>query len=365
MRRGENIYKRKDGRWEGRYKKGKKANGKTKYGSVYGRTLSEVRSKLYPLKSKYQEIRGKYGESSMSLEWWGTSWLTEMKQEVKESTYANYQYKLTHYVFPVIGTYALNELTPEIGAILLTHLQKKQLSASTIRVIFRILNQCLNQAKSKEYVTENSFTEIKLPKAGKEKARALTREEQRRLEKTANTEKANAGFPVLLALHSGLRIGEIAALQWEDIDFQTNLIRVRHTLQRVKRDHQTELILTSSKTDSSVRTIPLSDTMRILLWEHKKQAISKFVFSTNGHAIEPRLLTYHFHKIRKKVGLEQIHFHQLRHTFATRCIETQGDIASVSAILGHRSTQMTLDTYTDALIEQRVRVVKQMEKAIA
>lgn len=78
--------------------------------------------------------------------------------------------------------------------------------------------------------------------------------------------------------------------------------------------------------------------------------------------MEPRLLTYYFHQLRKKAGVQDIHFHQLRHTFATRCLEAQGDILSVSAILGHTSTQLTLDTYADSMIEQRMQVIVQLEK---
>lgn len=88
------------------------------------------------------------------------------------------------------------------------------------------------------------------------------------------------------------------------------------------------------------------------------------MFSTNGQPCEPRLLTYHFHKIRLKADLSQIHFHQLRHTFATRCLESKGDISSVSALLGHASTQMTLDTYVNALLEQRYQVIARMEQWI-
>lgn len=172
----------------------------------------------------------------------------------------------------------------------------------------------------------------------------------------------------MLALYSGLRIGEIAALKWADIDFETNLMYVQHTYQRIPSLHstkKTQLILADSKTEASVRVIPIGKTLKRLLLQHRKQSKGSFVFSTNGQPCEPRLLTYHFHRIRLKAGLIQIHFHQLRHTFATRCLEARKDISSVSALLGHASTQMTLDTYVDAMLDQRYRVIKELDRMIS
>ncbi|WP_367377400.1 tyrosine-type recombinase/integrase [Enterococcus gilvus] len=369
MRKGENIYYRKDGRWEGRYIKGKKADGKTKYGSVYGKTFQEVRRKLYPLKAKYQEIRETQGETSMSFHEWGIRWLNEVKAEIKQSTYANYEYKLEHYVFYEIGEYSLNELDESVAQLLVQRLNRRKLKSSTIQAIFRIINQTMNQAIRQKRITDNPFLAIRFPKMPKKKKQALTKIEQKRLEKTALAEKKGRGIPILLALHAGLRIGEISALKWEDVDFETNQIHVNSTYQRVidstNREEKTTLIYTRSKTESSVRTIPISQTLRKTLLQYKKRATGAFICSRKDEPSEPRLLTYHFHRLREKAGLATIHFHQLRHTFATRCVESNGDIVSISALMGHSSSKMTLDTYADAMMEQRVQVVHQMEKAIS
>ena len=367
MRRGENIYWRKDKRWEGRYPKGKKANGKTKYGSVYGKTLKEVREKLYPLKVKYQMIQKDQGESVISLREWGYQWLMEVKPTVKQSTYANYEHKLIHYVLSEIGDYSLNELDEQAAKELLESLQLKKLKPSTIQVIFRITTQCITAAIRKKMIKENPFKLIQLPKVVKKRNQALTRQEQKRLERVAASEKNGKGLPVLLALYAGLRIGEIAALTWKDIDFENNLIHVHSTFQRVFgliEGKKTELIYTSSKTASSIRSIPMSQVLKQVLMRQRKQSQGEFVVAKKEQPLEPRLLTYHFHRMRKKARLGSIHFHQLRHTFATRCLESKGDIMSVSALMGHGSTQMTLDTYASSLMEQQFQVVAQMEKAI-
>ncbi|MGG5316066.1 hypothetical protein IGI49_000760 [Enterococcus sp. AZ071] len=368
MRRGENIYRRKDKRWEGRYPIGKKSNGKTKYGSVYGKTLQAVRKKLYPLKLKYQLIQEIQGNSAISLQEWGDIWLNETSVAIKQSTYANYKHKLNHYVLSVIGQYRLNELNENISEELLQSLQERELKASTIHSIFRIVNQCVNFAVHKKLIKENPFKSIKLPKVIKEKNQALTLQEQHQLEKAALCEKNGNGLPVFLALHAGLRIGEIAALSWKDIDFQYNLIHIKTTYQRtlnVREGSKTILIYTDSKTHSATRTIPMSERLKRILIQQKIESSSTFVVSNKQKPVEPRLLTYRFHAIRRKAGLDKIHFHQLRHTFATRCLESNGDVVSVSALMGHSSTQMTLDTYAGSLMKQRIQVIAQMEKAIS
>lgn len=366
MRKGENIYLRKDGRWEGRFPKGRKIDGRIKYGYVYGKSYSEVKQKLYPLRIHYQSLQQIYGSSAVTFEEWSTEWLNEIQDDVKPSTFSSYCYKLKKYILPVIENISLNELSLETGKVLLSTLQKK-LSRSTVQVIFRVLNKCLNHAKKSKKITINPLSELKIPKGKKSKVRALTLVEQKKVMNVAEKEKKGYGIPAILALHSGMRIGEIAALQWSDIDFTTNLIYVKHTYQRIpltQTAKKTQLLLAESKTEASVRVIPISKALRKLLLKQRKRSKGSFVFSTNGQPCEPRLLTYHFHRIREKAELTEIHFHQLRHTFATRCLEANKDISSVSALLGHSSTQMTLDTYVDAMLDKRYQVIDEMNNLI-
>lgn len=366
MRKGENIYLRKDGRWEGRYPKGRKLNGRIKYGYIYGKSYTEVKQKLYPMKIYYHSLQQVHGVSAETFEDWTTEWLADVQNDVKPSTFASYYYKVTKYILPFIKDIPLNELSIENGKHLLNELQKK-LTRSTIQVIFRILNKCLNHAKKSGRIMSNPLSDLRLPKSKSKKVNALTLSEQKKVMKIASQEKKGYGIPTLLALHSGLRIGEIAALKWSDIDFETNLITVNHTYQRIstiKALQRTQLVLTDSKTESSERVVPIGPTLKKLLLEHQKRSKEVFVFSTNGRPCEPRLLTYHFHKIRRKANLGNIHFHQLRHTFATRCLEANKDVSSVSALLGHASTQMTLDTYVDAMLEPRYQVIMEMDNLV-
>lgn len=169
----------------------------------------------------------------------------------------------------------------------------------------------------------------------------------------------------MLALDAGLRIGEIAALRWEDVDLENHLIYVNETVQRIPLQYnhsKTQVIVDDSKTNFSIRTIPMTSMLHKYLKEWNKQSTSKYVCSNKSTPSEPRLLTRYFHTIRKQSGIPSVHFHHLRHTFATRCIESNGDIVSISKLLGHKSTRTTLDVYTDSLLESRKYVIEKMEQ---
>ena len=190
---------------------------------------------------------------------------------------------------------------------------------------------------------------------------ALTRSEQKKIMEIASVEKNERGLPVLLALHSGMRIGEISALRWSDIDFESNLIHVNNTYQRIGLslgNKRTQLLFADSKTESSVRMIPMTRPLNKLLLNHKKTVKGEFVFSTNGQPTEPRLLSYYFHKIREKANLPKIHFHQLRHTFATTMLNNEAELGAVKELLGH-SSLATTEIYTHTTFEELKKVYKQ------
>lgn len=364
-RRGENIYKRKDGRWEGRYAKGRKANGALKYGYVYGKSYSIVRRELLMLKSDYQrqcQWQSHYHGTSRQ---WIQSWLLEEVQErVKLSTFASYQHKLQTYVLPSIGELPLQQVTRDCLQQLIKKWQR-QLSPATILVLYRILSKCMKHAVAQQVLLINPCEGLVLPKREVKPVHALTRREQAQLEMAAQQD--GVGLPALLALHTGLRMGELAALQWKQIDFEAQTIRITHTYQRVplpSATSQTQLLYTPAKTASSVRLVPFSKRVKQWLRQWKQTHEGAFIFSRGGKPMEPRLLTYHFQQLRERARLPHIHFHQLRHTFATRCMEITGDVAAISAMLGHASAKTTLDIYTDALMDQRHAVIAAMEQQL-
>lgn len=363
-RKGENIYKRKDGRWEGRYKMGRKENGHLKYGYLYGPTYSDVRERLYAYKLKYQTIIKLQGDMAMSYEEWSLLWLTRNQNRIKVSTYSTYLYKLKRYVFPSIGAKPLNQLAKEHIQEMVDSWEIKGLKPTTIHVLYQIVKKIVGDALNQQYILQSPCVSIILPKKKRPRAHALSPTNQAKLEKEAKKGPLYKGLPVLLALHAGLRIGEIAALKWTNIDFERRQIYVQQTYQRVPVGigrKKTQLVLDQSKTEQSIRTIPMSRTLYKYLKKWSKKAPGLFVCSNKVSPSEPRLLTYYFHVFRKKIALTATHFHHLRHTFATRCIEAKGDVVSVSRLLGHLSSKTTLDIYTDSFIDSQRAVINKME----
>ncbi|EOI51893.1 tyrosine-type recombinase/integrase [Enterococcus gilvus] len=361
-KKGENIYKRKDNRWEGRYKKGRKENGTIQYGYVYGKTYSEVKERLYTEKFKYLSIIETNGECTLTYQSYCLKWLERRKIVLKKSTYATYLYKLKKYVFPYIGERPLNQISRETIQTMIATWIDQSLQATTIHVTYQIMKQPLYEAYQEELIAKFPCKNVLLPKRQPQKIKSISRLEEVKIEKQAKKLSLTKALPVLLALKSGLRIGEVAALRWEDVDLNKRLIKIKSTYQRIpypNGNEKSELLLAPAKTHNSAREIPISPNLYKWLKRGYKKAVGPFVCSETQWPKEPRLLTYHFHQLLKKCGLEGIHFHQLRHTFATRCLEAQGNITAISALLGHASAKMTLDTYTDAdIISLRETILK-------
>lgn len=353
-KKGENIYKRKDGRYEGRYIKNRTENGKIVFGYVYDRKYSVVKKKLNLLKSQYNHLDHIQKTFKGTLSDWLNYWLEyTVKRNVKPSTHTVYLGRVEKHIIPYLGDKKMTRLDTKDINEFIQYLQLQKLSAATIRGIITVLKYALSQACKENYLIVNPCENVVLPKVKTSTINALSVKQQQLLEHCALQDTECS--PVILSLYTGMRIGEISGLKWSDIDFDNNVIHVRRTLLRIScedTNNRTALILGSPKTDSSKRNIPLAANLKEYLLENKKHATAEFVISCKNSFAEPRVINYRFKKITEKVGLS-IHFHVLRHTFATRCVEQGVDIASLSKLLGHSSIKMTLDTYTDSLWENR------------
>lgn len=169
---------------------------------------------------------------------------------------------------------------------------------------------------------------------------------------------------VLLALCTGMRIGEVCALQWEDVDFTQKIITVRHTVGRIYNCEfkTTERIHTSPKTKNSCREIPISKQLFQSLKTVRRQSQSPYVVGTSTQSKEPRSYRDYFSRLLKRLNIPHLVFHGLRHTFATRCIESQCDYKTVSVILGHSNVATTLNLYVHPNISQKKRCIDRMSK---
>lgn len=362
-KRGDNIRKRKDGRWEGRYKKGRSSDGAIRYGSVYGRSYREVKEKLTEIirnPTSIQPVKGNdktFGEI-LSL------WMANNRIRLKGGTINKYQNLINTHILPELGTVHVNELNSTlINRFLENKLTNGKLdgsgglSPSYVRSITLVINAAIKFAVSEQYCLPFK-TPVYKPSIPKNELCILDLEDQRKLETALLNDFDTTCAGIYISLHTGLRIGEICGLSWNDVDLVNMVIRVRHTVARVKVDGSeqsctTTLILDTPKTKASNRDIPISSLLLPVLVKLKAISSTGFVISGNHEFIKPRTFEYRYHKVLEECGVSQVNFHALRHTFATRCIEAGVDVKSLSEILGHANVSVTLNTYVHSSMEMK------------
>lgn len=341
-RRGENIYKRSDGRYEGRYIKGRSPSGKAIYGYVYGRKYADVKMKLIDIKAGTEQHLSKITVLKCVEDW------LVSETDIKITTRKIYEMHLKNHIYPFFKDMELRKLD---STILQTFINSLELSPSTIKIIFCILKAALKQAMDKGHIND-VWSNVKLPKKIKSEIKVLTVQQQRKLETVIKEEK---DIGVMICLYTGIRIGELCALKWNDIDLDRKLLYVRSTQARV--GNSVEFL--SPKSNSSLRQIPLPDFLADILRKKEKKGI--WVLSDNDDYIDVRTYRRRFKKLLKKSGLPDIKFHALRHTFASRALEVGIDIKTLSEVLGHSSVATTLDLYTHSLYEYKKSQMKKLE----
>ena len=356
-KKGENIYKRKDGRWEARYTKGYDASGKVRYGYCYGKTYREAKEKANEMKKDlYSADSSEYSNSRKLFGAYCDDWLLLSRNKVKESTYVKYSANINNHIKPYLGGIPCDRLTTLIienfsNALL----NVDRLSPKTVRDILCQLKSILNYV-SKQLQNKLDI-DIVYPKEERQEMRVLSLEEQNRFIKYLLTDIDECKFGVLLALLTGMRIGEICALKWKDISLRDETVHVGYTMQRLKnldknKGAKTKVIITAPKSDKSVRVIPLTSFAAELCRSRKMSSSDAFILSNSDKFfVEPRGLQYKFKKYTTACGLEGVHFHILRHTFATRCVEVGFEIKSLSEVLGHSSPKITLERYVHSSLE--------------
>lgn len=359
-RRGDNIHKRKDGRWEGRYKSGLKEDGSAVYCSVYGKTYSECRDKME--KNKKIGINSTNHNKEHSFSEILNLWLDSIKVRIKGATESKYRYMINSHIIPHLGKYNVSTLTTiDINSFLNNRLKegaketKGELSPSYVRTIAIIIEAALKFAADEGMCPLNKIS-INKPSIPKHEITVMPYSSQHRLEKILLSENTTVSLGTLIAFHTGMRIGEICALQWNDIDLHNNLIYVRHTISRIDsngKNRKTKLILDTPKTPASNRVIPISSALNPILQKAYSLRCSNFVVSEDKSFVGTRTFDYRYRQMLKRHNLEVVSFHTIRHTFATRCIQAGMDVKTLSEILGHSSVTITLNTYVHSSIETK------------
>lgn len=367
-RHGENIRKRKDGRWEGRYKAFDEKKGGTVYRSLYGRAYEEVKEKLFKVRSlpagpgtdiritekKTDGTEGvPYPDGAVLFSRAAEQWLAEIKKKRKYSTYVKYEAVYRTHLERQAGPCVLSaEKAPECFAKIFDHLSEKEWSGSLQKSICCVANQILNYA-NKKYSSGVPVLERPPVMEKKKPVPVLSGTEQKKLLGRIYGGRAPFGTAVLLCLHTGLRLGELCALKWEDLDLENRTLTVNRTVQRIAvKGYRTKTVLmeTDPKSESSRRTIPLTEEMAGLL--ARLDTGRPYVFGGEKPS-EPRTMQYRFRKILGESGIDSRKFHTLRHTFATNCVENGMDVKSLSEILGHSDVKITLNRYVHPTMDSK------------
>lgn len=306
----------------------------------------------------------------VKFEEWAEEWLGYKKNYVKESTYANYLIAMVNHIMPAFKGMGMDEISTK--AVQNTVLMWSKtgrlnrnggLALKTIKDMIIILKMCLKDYEN-YYDSEIKIKTIEYP--------ALKKVEGKQTLSTCQQEcmlgviKRNLDFESVgyaVSLYTGIRIGELCALKWEDIDLDNRILKVNKTLQRIyfksnSAKGKTKVIITSPKSEKAIRDIPVSDNLLKLLVKVQCKDKSSYLLTGTEHYIEPRLYRKHYEKFLIEHHLESIHFHGLRHTFATRCIEAGADYKIVSELLGHSSVNMTLNLYVHPQMEDKRKCVE-------
>lgn len=368
-RRGENIYLRKDGRYEGRYIKGRKENGQVIQGYIYGRQYSEVKRKMLVLKARNMQafkMNPTFAKSDILFAEWAYYWLDVLsKPYIKISTLTNYSRMMKKHLIPALGDIEVQALDMPVIQMFMDSLNKK-LSVSTVHSIFRLLNSILKEAVSRQILMINPCQLVRKPKFQQKPPRVLSLNEQKKIEKKA-IETGHLEY--LLCLYTGIRLGELCALRWGNIDFEEGLLSVRETIQRIPAqdgDTKTALHFDIPKTATSMRDIPMPYFISDILYQRKKEQKAReedFMFSkTKGRCMDPRTVQIQFGRMMNELKISGVHIHTLRHTYATRCLEKNIGVETLCELLGHSSPQVTLKCYAHVTMENKKESVNRLQQ---
>lgn len=353
-RHGENIRKRKDGRWEGRYSTYEPRRNKKVVHSVYAGTYTEVKEKLISAKLSAESEKKRLPlEKEPDFNRITQEWLDSIIKTKKYATYIKYRSVYEKYIKEYLLTCPITQFDSTNLTEIFHYNNEDTLSESIKKSIVCVLNQIFTYAESHYHINHFHYTYHRQNDTCKP-IKVLNQTEQSKLLRCLYHETDIFKVGILICISTGLRLGEICSLKWTDIDLKEKILYVNTTVQRISvegTEGKTKLLEGSPKSSFSRREIPLSEDIIELLIPYYRTT-STYVLNENK-PMEPRTYQNKFQKYLKMAGVEKKNFHTLRHTFATNCINSGTDVKSLSEILGHSDVKITLNRYVHPTLETK------------
>lgn len=364
---------RKDGRWEGRVVVGYDDKGLPKTKNVLAKTKGECVEKLNALKSSVTPTAAVKVRADMPFGEWVEFWYeNHCKPAVRPNTRTGYENNIRLYIRPRLGDIPLNKLTTndlqqfinwmrQDGRSEYRESRGDGLSANTIRHCCGLCRRVLEKAVTEKLIVRNPAEECKLPPARRMEMRLLSREELQKLLIQARAEGYYEVF--LLELTTGLRVGELMALQWDDLNFNTGELRIERQVCQIKG----ELLIQPPKNKASIRTVILPPAVVTALKKYKRTVFSQWMFPSpkkEDAPIAPSVVSHRLAKILKHAGCKKVRFHDLRHVFATNALEHGMDVKTLSTVIGHISSATTLNVYAHVTDDMQRQAATKIDRGI-
>ena len=301
-------------------------------------------------------------------------WLEKFQKEhIKARTYNRYQGLIEMHIVPALGDQDISSLSrKEIQNFLINQKKdgnmrsKETLSATSTNMMLSLLNLAFEYACDMEYIKENPCIRIRRARADTKKVEAFSTDEQRAVEAEIAKSGDRRLHGIILCLYTGLRLGELIALTWSDIDFKLGTLKVTKTAYRAQNEYGIwNLCIDTPKTESSERVIPLPKYITDMLSQDRNVAKTPYIVENKkAERMSIRSYQYLFERLTEKAGVRKLNFHALRHTFATRALECGMDIKTLSELMGHKNASITLNRYAHSMMDTKIAAMNKLEKLV-
>jgi len=309
----------------------------------------------------------------MVLKEWLERWLAlDVGSTVKQRTLFSYSQMIRLHINPTLGDYDITSVRHENVQAMVNEMYATGnmrsgggLSVNTVNLILIVLKTSLGYAVMQGLIEANPCDWVRKVKGNQKTIESFTPKEQVKIESAVRGSSDRRVFGITLAIYTGLRIGELLALTWEDVDYKESLIRVRKTTYTAKNaDNRWVQVIDVPKTEQSTRLIPLSPELKRMLAKHRKGSTSQFIIDHKGELMAVRTYQCVFRALLKKNNIRKLGFHSLRHTFATRAIGLGVDVKTVSELLGHKNTMITVNRYVHSHMELKRKAISKLCKPL-